>query len=158
MDQNLLDLPILKLHSPNVEYINITSESNNELRVHFQLLSNYFVKEFDYSSPPQYANPSLKADEYQGFLFLQQEYDGKLTYTYRAYGACCFSKKPIGSQNHWKLEWVWIHPFFRHRGNLRRLWKYLKQECGEDFFIKKPVSAEMKKFLVKVGGNHIEVL
>jgi len=157
MKKYSLDLPIWTCSDRiGDDPIQITGESDNHSREYLQQLSDYFVKEFDYNRPPRYVDPSIGQQEYRGYLFIKREYDGKLIDTYRIYGACCFSKMTILPEPYWKLEWIWLHPFFRHRGNLRKHWEFLEKECGNDFFIKKPISLDMQHFLGKVSGCHRE--
>ena len=116
--------------------------------------SDYFAKEFDYDRKPQYADSFHGQQQYCGYLFIEREWDGEGLQKYRVYGACCFTVIPISPKPIWKLEWIWLHPFFRHRGNLGKHWEFLEKECGDDFFVKKPISRDMKYFLEKGGGNH----
>ncbi len=70
----------------------------------------------------------------------------------RIFGACCFSKLKFTKDNDcWALEWIWLHPFFRNRGNLKNYWTYLEEEFS-DFVVKKPISNDMKAFLKNINS------
>ena len=50
----------------------------------------------------------------------------------------------------YSLEWVWVHPFFRHRGLLSKAWPKFVERFGE-FHVSPPYSPSMKEFLNKIG-------
>lgn len=63
---------------------------------------------------------------------------------YRLYGGGCL----INTGTEFTLNWIWFHPFFRHRGHLKDNWSFLKKQYG-DFSVTPPLSAGMEKFLSK---------
>jgi hypothetical protein len=71
----------------------------------------------------------------------------------RIYGACYCKKMEFADRDYWVLEWIWLHPFFRNRGNLKKHWGYL-EEVFEDFLINKPISHDMKAFLGSVKSKY----
>ncbi len=78
---------------------------------------------------------------------------------YRIYGACLFNlMKFTEDNNHWALEWIWIHPFFRNRGKLKKNWQFLENSFG-NFIIKTPISNDMRAFLDNIDSKykHIEI-
>lgn len=148
-----LNLPVYESLLPIDYPVQVTTKSDIKLRKHFQKLSDYFVDEFNYNRKPQYA--STTSNSFRGYLLTEYDYDAKNSNTYRIYGACCFDEIQFGElQSIWRLEWIWLHPFFRHRGNLKKHWEFLEIECG-DFLIKRPLSNDMKSFIEKTEGNHL---
>jgi hypothetical protein len=64
-------------------------------------------------------------------------------------GGCCFQPqkfKDIGRVE--SLQWIWIHPYKRHKGLLLKAWPYFEQRFGK-FFVDPPYSAGMEKFLTE---------
>lgn len=156
-DNYSLNLPVLK-SEVSFDKLKVTNESGEELRNCLQLLSNYFVKEFFCDRSIKYADPFLDSKLFSAYLFAEQTYDlienmNEFDRFYRIYGACCFSQLQVATSTYWVLEWIWLHPFFRHRGKLSTFWKGLEKEFG-DFFIKMPISNDMKSFLENSGGKH----
>jgi hypothetical protein len=71
---------------------------------------------------------------------------------YRIYGACYFKKIEFTeTEDCWALEWIWFHPFFRNRGNLKKYWNDLEEKFG-GFIIKGPVSNDMVDFLEHINS------
>lgn len=124
--------------------IKVTRDSDNELKEHLYTIAKYFVKEFDYG--PAYNYEYHTDDKNIGCLFV----DGEIVF-----GGCGFSKLPIISEDIWCLEWVWLHPFFRHRGHFTYYWNIFIQEYPQ-MAIKAPISFEMKEFLNKQEDITIE--
>lgn len=86
---------------------------------------------------------------YEAYLFHDQKYN--LIYEYQetevvCLGACCFYHE----EEAWVLDWVWMHPYFRHKGVFRNAWPEFIEKYGK-FKISKPYSAEMERFLKKAG-------
>lgn len=92
-------------------------------------------------------------------MFTEKAYDkvdNQKPSSYKIYGACLFSSIKIGDESHWKLEWILLHFFFRHRGNLQRYWKSFEEKF-DGFFIVGPISNDMKIFLNKCNSKHTEI-
>ena len=87
-------------------------------------------------------------------MLAERDFDAINPHTYRIYGTCYLSKAPIYTTDAWKLEWVWLHPFFRHRGYFKEHSEFLEKEYG-NFFIKNPLSSDMKKNLEKVENHSV---
>jgi hypothetical protein len=121
--------------------VTIDRNSDSFLRDEFLKIENYFNKEFDYGCIP---NKNCTA-----LLFTEQAYDvyKHPPMPYRIYGACAFEKITTKQDgDHWILGWIWLHPFFRNRGNIKKHWPVLEKRFG-NFFIKSPVSNSMLSFL-----------
>jgi hypothetical protein len=58
----------------------------------------------------------------------------------------------INDDNRWVLQWIWIHPSYRKRGNLTNNWKVIEEEFG-NFFIKQEIFTNMYSFLKKLILN-----
>jgi hypothetical protein len=73
---------------------------------------------------------------------------------HRIYGACNFTvQEYLLDKDYWVLQWIWIHPFFRHRGNLRKIWNKLEEKF-DDFHIASPISNDMNAFLKKIDSKY----
>ena len=163
-----LDLPVSKKYYSNTGRIEVECDTYNEhgedyFKETYQM-ANYLDKEFNYMGTPFDISGKMH-NEYKAFLFTYIDYDHvnteedneKYTKALNAecvYGACCFSKLNIVEKDYWKLNWIWVHPFFRHRGMIKDHWKYFEEEFG-DFYIAKPVSPEMENFVKKSNKDHV---
>jgi hypothetical protein len=161
-DPYTIRLPVsVKLHG--TERVKILATSPLQQRRWVELLARYFKNEmgFDFL---QFEAAERESDSwyvpYVAWLFHEIAYDkieeDKDT-PKRAYGACCFRWREW--ENHspcWALDWLWLHPYFRGRGYLKKHWTILKQE-HRPFMVSKPVSTSMKRFLEKEGEQLPEI-
>lgn len=69
-------------------------------------------------------------------------------------GSVCFypRQSECDAATWWVLKWAWSHPYARDKGFLSEAWPYFKARFG-DFNVEEPLSAGMRHFLRKVGGN-----
>lgn len=138
--------------------INVSEKINTELFDEVYKIAEYFKNELDYDTVPFCKFGSIPKP-FEVILFTEKAYDkvdNQNPYSCRIYGACLFSSIKIEDKNHWKLEWIWLHPFFRHRGNLQKYWQDLEKRF-DNFFIGKPISNDMKSFLTKCNSKHTEI-
>ena len=155
-----IDLSISeKFHSIN-NILEIDKQSDIELHEEVYKIAKYFKEELNYDSIP-YSKYGILSKEFKVVLFTEEALDGykKDTMPYRIYGGCLFSKmKFTEDDDYWALEWIWIHPFFRNRGNLKKNWSQLEKSFG-NFIIKIPISNDMKSFLEYIESKykHIEL-
>ena len=127
--------------------VTIDKSSDSFLWDEFQKIENYFNKEFDYGCIPNKNCTPL--------LFTQEAINvyKEKSMPYRIYGACAFEKlKTRKEGDHWVLGWIWLHPFFRNRGYIKKHWPVLEKRFG-NFLIKEPVSNSMLSFLKRVDPN-----
>lgn len=104
-------------------------------------LVQFSAKEVD----PQFAKDPFEA--YLFFEFARDLMEEDKPTPNRFIGACCFRLKNEGTQDsYWSMDWVWLHPYFRHRGHLRKAWPMFVKKYG-DFEVEEPWSAGMEKFL-----------
>lgn len=146
-----MDLPVSEKYYSNTNML----EVNDELYDETYRLAKYFKEELNYDRIP-FDIMGILDKPYSGLLFTEEALDiyRKDPMPYRIYGACLFSKLPIkGDEIYWKLEWIWLHPFFRHRGKLKEHWSELEEQFG-DFFIGKPVSNDMQEFLKNIKSSY----
>lgn len=145
MSINSLNIPKL---SKNFEIqnkqIKVTRDLDDELKEHLYTIAKYFAKEFDYG--PAYNYEYHTDDKNMGYLFTDAEI---------VFGACGFSKLPIASEDIWCLEWIWLHPSFKHRGHFTYYWNIFIQEYPQ-MAIKAPISCEMQEFLKKQDNITIQ--
>jgi hypothetical protein len=119
--------------------------SPKRLRVHVERFARYFLREMHFSSIQFEAAETPSSPgfvKYEAYLF----HDGD-----RFFGACCFRWREWGNTPaSWSLDWVWIHPFLRGRGHLKKAWAQFENKYGR-FHLAQPVSCGMQIFLRKVG-------
>jgi len=67
------------------------------------------------------------------------------------FGAVCFRWRDDWEDvsSRWCLQWVWLHPYFRHKGYLQEVWPQFLERYGRDFFPETPYSGAMIGFLRK---------
>ncbi len=129
----------------------ITVERQSDIELHDEVykIAEYFKEELNYNKIP-YGSQGMPNGENKALLFTEETQD-LFPAQLRIFGACCFSKlKFTKASDFWALEWIWLHPFFRHRGKLKKYWPYLEKEFG-NFVVKEPISSDMKAFM-----NHVD--
>jgi hypothetical protein len=153
MDDYSITLPVSDSYMTISGIFTVSKDSENDFREKLEGFALYFKREFKYDFIQYEANEHFyEENKYSGFLFSEMAWDQleeAEPAQYRLFGGGCFRWREL--QDHdpaWVLDWVWIHPFFRHRGYLSKHWKFLKQEYG-DFLVERPLSADMEKFLAK---------
>lgn len=150
-----MDLSISEKFSSFNNILEVDKQSDIKLHEEVYKIAKYFMEELNYDRIPysQYGNLS---NEYKVLLFTEKALDiyRKDPMPYRIYGGCLFSKiKFTKGDDYWALEWIWIHPFFRNRGNLKKNWTQLEENFG-NFIIKTPISNDMKAFLENMKSKH----
>jgi hypothetical protein len=132
--------------------VTIDKSSDSFLWDEFQKIENYFNKEFDYGCIPNKNCTPL--------LFTQEAIDvyKEKPMPYRIYGACAFEKITTKEDGDlWRLGWIWLHPFFRNRGYIKKHWPVLEKRFG-NFLIKEPVSNSMLSFLKRVDPSEKHII
>lgn len=140
----LIDLPVAR-YSSEPRLLTVTTATPKPLREHVERFARYFLREmhmgslqFEAAETPA----SLGFREYKAYLFAAQD---------RYVGAACFRYR--SEQNvevPWLFDWLWLHPYFRHKGLLSFAWPAFIREVGK-FRLAQPVSLHMQMFLRKVG-------
>lgn len=151
-----LDLSVSDtFYSPN-RLISVTKSTNSHLYEEVYKIAKYFKEELNYDFVP-FDIMGIVSSPYEVLLFTEEALDKVQSVNnatpYRIYGACLFTSLTIGGEKYWVLEWIWFHPFFRHRGKLREYWDILEEKFG-NFFIREPISSDMENFLGKMKSEH----
>ena len=147
-----IDLPVsnrlLDNSNPfsNSKLHEINARSDVELRNNLEKFARYFKDEMRYDNVPYDAANHER--NWTGYLFktpaLDLVKDENLPTPMRWFGGCLFRQE----NEEWTLCWIWLHPFFRNRGELSTEWKEFKKKYGS-FKIQEPLSAQMERFLIK---------
>lgn len=66
------------------------------------------------------------------------------------FGACTFRLKG----DHWRLMWVWMHPYERRKGHLRMAWPFFRSMFGV-FLPEPPYSVDFLAFMRKLGYDDV---
>lgn len=140
--------------------IEMDKNTNFELYKEVYKIAEYFKEELNYDRVP-FCPMGLIEEQYKAILFTEQALDKyiKEPTPYRIYGACLFTIQTFTQESdRYVLKWIWFHPFFRNRGNLRKNWDSLENKFG-NFIIETPISNDMKMFLKHVNSKyeHIEI-
>lgn len=153
MDDYSITLPVSDIYQQNSGILIVNKNTDENYRQQLELFARYFKKEFKYDFIQYEANEHLFSEnKYSGFLFTEMawdrlEEDGPPMF--RLFGGGCFRWREYKDHEpSWVLDWVWIHPFFRHRGNLHKHWTFMKEQYG-DFLVERPLSSDMEKFIAK---------
>jgi len=158
MNKYKIDLPVSeKYHSYN-NTISIDKNSENHLCKEVYKFAKYFKEELNYDRVP-FSPSCMLQDEYKALLFTERAYDlfKKDPMPYRLYGVCLFTKIKFTDAEYWVLEWIWLHPFFRNRGNLKKNWKKLEEDFG-NFLIREPISNDMDNFLKNTNSKYTHTI
>lgn len=138
-----IDLPSAPFSS-DVHLVEVSPYSRKALRVHVERFARYFLREMHFGSIQFEAAEvpsSVGFVPYRAFLFVKQGY---------YIGAGCFRQREGLGAHIWTFDWLWLHPFCRHQGNLTQAWPKLVSLMGE-FTYARPLSLAMERFLVKIG-------
>ena len=154
-----MDLTISQEYSSNY-FIEMDKKNNFGLYKEVYKIAEYFKEELNYDRIP-FCPTGLLDEEYKAILFQEEALDKYINEPtpYRIYGACLFTVQEFTKEpNRWVLKWIWFHPFFRNRGNLKRNWKNLEDKFS-NFIIERPISNDMKMFLKHTNSKyeHIEM-
>lgn len=102
----------------------------------------------------------LKREQHYDFPLFDVDGDGRNVAAYLFghggmwIGACALSETRPSPLDRdvppWILDWVWLHPYQRGRGLLRRAWQQLEAEHGQ-FLIRAPLSRAAEGFVEALG-------
>ncbi|MEX3969780.1 hypothetical protein [Paraburkholderia caribensis] len=153
-DQYALSPPISRhRYLDGVSPLKVDPDAPLELRRAVETLARYFKKELGFDELQFEASEtreSLGYVPYEAYIFYNTAHDRLLedqVTPHRIFGACCFRWREWKDQEAgWSHDWVWMHPYFRRRGHLRRAWPLFQQRYGERFHIELPLSIEMQAF------------
>jgi hypothetical protein len=139
-----IDLRTIPPQYADTALVSVTMRSPVLLRREVERFARYMRREFNYDLP------LFDADEqttYCAHLFGDMQHKVWV-------GACCFRMQYFGDLGvHWaRMEWVWMHPYFRDRGILQSHWRTLRSK-HHDFAVSGPVSKAMKSFLMKNNSD-----
>jgi len=151
-----MDLSVSDDLAPCNNTVTINKQSDSELHEEVFKIAKYFKEELDYDSIP-YSQLGFIPKEDKVLLFTEEALDVYKTkpMPHRIYGACYFKRMKFSKgEDYWALEWIWLHPFFRNRGNLKKHWTNLEEKFGA-FLIKEPVSHDMTAFLEHIKSKYL---
>jgi len=98
--------------------------------------ARYFRREFGYDFAQYCADDMNDPRDTQTWLWTSWEYEG-----YRVLGAgCCRWRTYTNlSESFWGLQWVWLHPYARHKGLFTAAWPILLRQYSR-LHLEPPVS------------------
>ncbi len=129
----------------------IPPEADVSLKNELATLAGYFKAEMGFDRL-QFDDTMYDEVDYMGFLLLSWAMDRvehEDHFPSRVVGGGIFVEYEDG----YELDWVWIHPFFRNRGLLKKAWKEFEHRFGA-FTVSPPWSPSMKAFLAKRKTVH----
>ena len=139
-----IDLPTKK-YTGGLISVKVTSTSPKVQRQQVERFARYFLREM-HNGHIQFC--SAEKDGSQGFV----PYEAYLLGVQDKYfGALCLRNCTLtAASSSWILDWVWLHPYFRHQGHLTQFWPTLKasHKC---IGYSQPISPPMQRFLKKAG-------
>jgi hypothetical protein len=133
----------------------VTVESPLVLRKAVYQCARWFKKEFQYDYTQYGYNGREDDPNHVAFLWPHPDSIlllGNDEFVLAIIGACCFRwRNDYWNQDHcWAMQWMWLHPFYRHRGLLSQAWGGFRGEFGS-FVAEPPLSDAMEGFLGKQG-------
>jgi len=151
-----LELPVFQELATTSSPMLVTVDSPEWARNAAEQLGYYFKRELGFDFAPMEASERRGHSgfaPYEIYLFHETAYDlleedGPVFS--RVFGACGLRHATFENETkpRWEMQWVWLHPFFRHRGHLAKVWPFLRQRYG-DFLIQRPLSPGMETFIAK---------
>lgn len=125
----------------------VQASSSLRLRRAVQQIAHYFHRELQYDFLQYCAVEDGRDVDHRAYLWTDDyPYDDKGSL--EVLGACCFrlrDYKEVGER--YALQWVWIHPYKRRGGFLKKAWPYFEKRFP-GFVVETPLSPAMRKFLV----------
>ena len=119
-------------------------QSSIDLRDEVERFARYFLREMHTGGIQFEASETEQSPwhvPYKAFLLARE---GNYV------GAACFRyREDQDKVVPWLFDWLWIHPFCRHKGILTAVWGELNTQVGA-FRLAQPISAHMQAFLGKV--------
>jgi len=104
-------------------------------------IARFFRREFRYDLTQYRAGDPLNSPETtQGFVWRDIASDGRDV----AWAGCCFRKRDHG----WALQWIWMHPYERHKGHFLKALPYFVKLFG-NFDVEGPYSHSMRECIKK---------
>ncbi len=145
--------PSLYLPDSDCDILRVTYKSKKRYRDIVEAYAYHFKRETHYDFVQFSSNENPKGSDfiiYDAYLFLLDDLNIKNYYDpikKRVVGACCFRKRFLENFDHyWSMDWIWIHPYCRHRGLLKGKWEYFNNKYN-GFYVEPPHSIEMEAFL-----------
>ena len=158
-----INLPV-SFSLPSGERMEVLPESSMRQKRYVEKLALYFKREMHFDFLQFKASETKNHSwyvPYSAWLFYKVAHDrieeDKKT-PKRIYGACSFRWRyeHKNSQVYWELDWIWLHPYFRGQGYLKKHWGFLKQKFAP-FYISQPLSPSMKRFLQKHDEDEFKI-
>lgn len=132
----------------------IRSNSAEESKDALESIARCFKNEMRFDNLQYDANDHYD-DSCIGFIIVQlnlncmKDYDFEIAeqniQIHYVIGGGCFRDKFDKSK---KLDFVWLHPYARQRGIMKKAWEKFNSKFG-DFDLEKPISSSMMRFLDK---------
>jgi hypothetical protein len=157
-NETTIRLPVVILDEDEKSPLMITYKHPRKLRNAVETIAYYFRREMHYDLV-QYESVEKPSDPYfvyyEAYLFFEEALDLVFDYVSpiksRIIGACCFRKRFKENWDYcWSLDWIWLHPYYRHQRKLTDAWQLFNRKY-QYFHVEPPYSIEMEKFLSKVG-------
>lgn len=125
--------------------IRIYANDDIELRLAMFKIAAYFKRELHFDAF-QYAAPYDRESDDECYAYLWTIEKNTTQIKSVVVGGFCFRKRDWGGYG---FQWIWIHPFIRDTGLLKRHWHLFEEKFGKDFYCEPPYSTSMANFLSK---------
>lgn len=152
-----LTMPEITLPSENErqmigDAIRIKADADFHSRLAMFKISKFFKREFHFDSF-QYASTYDKEDDNECHAYVWTVEKTNIEIKSVVVGGFCFRKREWGGYG---FQWIWIHPYLRGTGLLKRHWPLFEDKFGKNFYCEPPYSYAMEKFLSK-NDNSLHV-
>jgi len=149
-------VPVLNIPWNDEHRVLVNYKSNMKYKVIVEKMAYHLKREqhYDFATYTANEDPSDESySEYEAYIFLENDLNLKEINDPTkslGIGACCFRKRiGVNDKYFWSLAWIWMHPYYRHRGTLTKHWEYFTKKYN-DFYIEPPYSLEMEKYIEKI--------
>ncbi len=148
-----IDLPNLNEREMIGDALRIKSTSSKESRLAILKIATFFKREFHFDCT-QYATFYDLEDDNECFAYLWTIEKKSTPMKSVVVGGFCFRLREWGGYG---LQWIWIHPYLRNMGLLKRHWDLFEEKFGKNFYCEPPLSLGMESFLSKKDNSlHLE--
>ena len=127
--------------------LEVTPKSPMRLRKAVERFAYYFHREMGFDFVQFVA--ADKTPNYITYIFFDESRNVHC-------GACCFRwRKYTNHEPQWAMQWIWIHPYRRRSGILKKHWPMFDKL--RPFLLERPVSPAMQGFINKYNDGKLQV-
>lgn len=144
---------------PKQSLIMVTKDSPISYKKAVENVGVYFIRELRYDfrlftaaeySERHHHSSAKSTSDANTRSFLWYDSNEGTPGHWETFGGCTFRLK----RDTWFLTWIWLHPYMRRRGHLKKAWPFFRSMFGI-FFPEEPISNDLVRFMQKIGYDKV---